>query len=132
MYVKLTSIIIANDHETIRPSAILSSSKPGTMVQVRPCDEQYGDKTYLGMYLCAAPTGFCGRQIGETLILEMTEYTNPAIYIPELDKIVWGYGSWWGEIKSEDELCQITDEDIQDVWYVRALKQLSERQKEQS
>ena len=60
----------------------------------------------------------------------MTDYTNPAIFIPSLNKIVWGYGSWWGEIASAEKLHQITDSDIQNVWYVRALKQLQSQQPE--
>lgn len=125
LYVELTSIVIANQHETIRPSGIFGGKqKPGAMVAVRPCGEEYEGRTYLGMYLCSAPTGIVGKQLGTTIVLHMTDYTNPAIYIPELDQIVWGYGSWWGEIESEDQLRQITDEDIQNIWYVRALKEL--------
>lgn len=123
-YVKLENIEIANSHETIRPSGVFGGQKPGTMVAVRPCADKYEGKTLLGMYLCDAPTGVIGRQEGETVMLEMIDYTNPAIYIPETDEIVWGYGSWWGEIESPEKLREITDEDIQNIWYVRALKQL--------
>lgn len=126
LYVKLTGVEIANAHETIRPSDLFGSQKPGTMVAVRPCDEKYGNKTYLGMYLCSAPTGVVGDQVGDKIVLKMAGYTNPAIYVPELDEIIWGYGSWWGKIESEENLRQITDADIENVWYVRALKQLAE------
>lgn len=126
IYVKLEKIEIANSHETLKASHIPDSCKPGTMVAVRPCAEEYAKKTFLGMYLASAPTGFIGHQIGEKIVLRMTDYTNPAIYIPELDIIVWGYESWWGEIKSEKELKQITDESIQNIWYVKALKQLED------
>lgn len=126
LYVKLEGVEIANSHETIRPSGIFGGSKPGTMVAIRPCDDECKGKTYLGMYLADAPTGVVGEQDGDKIVLRMTDYTNPAIYVPALDKIVWGYGSWWGEIESEEKLHQITDADIQNVWYVRALKQLGE------
>jgi hypothetical protein len=49
---------------------------------------------------------------------------NPAIYVPALKRLVFGAGSWWGEIKTEDDLKEITDKDINDVWYVQALKAL--------
>lgn len=127
IYVKLEGIEIANAHETIKPSGLFGSEKPGTMVAVRPCDKECNGKTYLGMYLCSAPTGVIGEQVGgKRIVLKMVDHTNPAIYIPELDRIVWGYGSWWGKIESEEKLRQITDADIQNVWYVRALKQLSD------
>jgi hypothetical protein len=129
IFVQLKSIEISNQHETIRPSGVFDEEKPGTMVAVRPCDKKYAGKTFLGMYLCDAPTGFIGRTDGEKIILEMTDYTNPAIFIPETNEIVWGYGSWWGKIESEEKLRDITDASIQDIWYVRALKQLDSLQK---
>jgi hypothetical protein len=49
------------------------------------------------------------------------------IFIPEVNEVVWGCGSWWGKIKSEDDLKTITDEDINNVWYVKALNQLEEK-----
>lgn len=126
MYLKLTSIEVENSNQTIKPNR-LDGCKPGEFVSVRPCGERYEGKTFLGMYLCSAPTGFLSRQEGEKIIIHMNEYTNPAIYVPELDEIIWGYGSWWGKIKSEDDLRQITDEDIENVWYVKALKQMEEQ-----
>lgn len=120
LFVKLEGIEIDKAHETI----MAGRYKPGTLVAIRPCGEKYKNKTYLGMYLCSAPTGVIGEQRGDKIILKMSDYVNPAIYLPELDEIVWGYESWWGEIKSEEDLKQITDEDIQNIWYVRALKQI--------
>ena len=48
--------------------------------------------------------------------------SNPAIYVPELRKIVFGCESWWGEIQSPDEIKDITDDDISNVWYVKLVK----------
>lgn len=123
IYVKLENIEIANSHETIRPGDIIAQCKPGDFVAIRPIADEYNKKTFLGMYLCSAPTGMVGNQVGNKIVLKMTDYTNPAIYVPELDKIIWGYGSWWGKIESEEDLKQITDNDIQNIWYVKALKQ---------
>lgn len=124
-------ITIANIHDTIRPTELLSSIKPGDMLAVRPCAEKYNKKTVLGMYLCSAPTSVHAVNKEGKTELRMSDYTNPAIYIPSTGEIVWGYSSWWGEIKSADELKQITDEDISNVWYVKALNQLAELEKKQ-
>ena len=39
--------------------------------------------------------------------------------MPELGKIIFGMESWWGRIKSEEELKDITDGDIENVWHVK-------------
>jgi hypothetical protein len=49
---------------------------------------------------------------------------NPAIWVPDLKRIVFGMESWWGVIDNPDDLKQITDADIQNVWYVKALQGL--------
>jgi hypothetical protein len=50
---------------------------------------------------------------------------NPAIFVPELNDIVYGAASWWGEIEDEDELNDlITDDTIESVWYVKLLKKM--------
>jgi hypothetical protein len=46
---------------------------------------------------------------------------NPAMFVPDLKTIVWGCGSFWNRITSEEQLRQITDSDIGDVWYIKAL-----------
>ena len=51
------------------------------------------------------------------------------IYIPENGRVVFGVESWWGEIKSVDDLKDITDADINSVWYVNALKAMTENEK---
>lgn len=96
--------------------------KCGTPVKVRPCADKYGDKTYFGILLGNIPLSIrTSIDKNETLTIKRGMY-NPAIYIPELKDIVFGCGSWWGEIKSEDELKElITDETINNVWYVRLL-----------
>lgn len=104
----------------------------GIFVSVRPCGDEYGKKTYLGVYLGDVATGASAFFNKGTGILEVgSAHYNPAIYIPDLKKVVFGYESWWGKINSADDLRQITDEDIGNVWYVQALKQLTESPKQQ-
>lgn len=52
--------------------------------------------------------------------------TNPAIWVPDQNRIVWGMGSWWGIIEKEEDLKKITNQDIENVWYVKALKALAD------
>jgi hypothetical protein len=116
-----------DSREVYRPS-LLFGGKCGDFVSVRPCGDKYGKKTYLGILIgeVALSQGVQWHEAEGRL--EVARYMhNPMIFIPELSDVVWGCGSWWGKIKDEAQLRQITDNDIENVWYVRALKQLSER-----
>jgi hypothetical protein len=104
--------------------------KPGTLVMVKPCSDNPGDKTFLGLYLGEFPVDFLWEYEKETKLIHMLPHTNPAMLVPELNRIVWGMESWWGEIESVDQLKQITDEDIENVWYVQLLKSQLEKNSE--
>lgn len=52
------------------------------------------------------------------------------IFVPDLMKVVLGVESWWDTIDKPEDLKQITDVDIQNVWYVKALKEMAQKQKE--
>jgi hypothetical protein len=89
------------------------------LVAVRPCD---GEKTYAGIHVGDLPLGIhviLNRNTG--VLTAMPAYHNPAIVVPELGKLVMGCGSWWKRIKTQEDLKQISDEDILNVWYVRAI-----------
>ena len=49
---------------------------------------------------------------------------NPAIFVPDLNKIIFGCASWWHKIKNIDEIKDITMEDIENTWYVKLAKKL--------
>jgi hypothetical protein len=49
---------------------------------------------------------------------------NPAIFVPTLGKLLYGCELWWSKISSPDDLRTISDADIDNVWYVQALKSL--------
>lgn len=99
--------------------------KPNQLVAVRPCGEQYEGKTYLGIYIGDVALACTVYHFPESGLLKyQPTMHNPAIYVPELQKIIFGIESWWGAIKSEDDLKAITDERISNVWYVQAMKQL--------
>lgn len=93
----------------------------GKFVKIRPCGDDYGGKTYLGLYLGNLPVGFNISHNPDTKELKIAFASNPAIFVFDLNKIVYGYESWWGLIESENDLEEITDADIDNVWYVKAL-----------
>lgn len=105
-------------------------AKCGALVSVRPCGDEYGGKTYLGIMLGDLPTGVMVTHNGETKELDVFPTHNPAMFVPELKQIIWGCGSFWSIIKSEDQLRQISDDDIQNIWYVKMLKELITEPKE--
>lgn len=97
----------------------------GKFVKIRPCNEKYGGKTYLGMYLGELPIGNIISHDPNTNELNVYYDLNPAIFVFELNEIVFGCQSWWGIIKNEKDLKSITDIDIYNIWYVKALQSLS-------
>lgn len=108
----------------------------GCPVAVRPCDPECEGKTFLGFMLGSLPHGRYivsedfedDEESGERTKIGISVITsrNPAMYVPALRRIVWGSGSWWSRIESEEKLREITDESIQNLWYVKALNHLTE------
>jgi hypothetical protein len=100
--------------------------KAGQLVKVRPCAEEFENKTFLGIYM-----GDYGRSVGctlnrETLVLDIdVSGHNPTIWIPSMRRVVYGFDSWWGILRSEEDLRQITNENIDGIWYVQALRALT-------
>jgi len=90
------------------------------LVAVRLAGEK---ETHVGIYVgdLATGAGASFHRPSGVLTLRLGHH-NPAILVPSLGRIVYGYESWWGVIKSEADLKQITDRDIENVWYVRALR----------
>lgn len=100
----------------------ISRSRTLALVKIRPCAKEYEGKTYVGILLGDLPISLCVRYDEESGKLSISPHQNPAIFVPELGKIIFGCESWWGRIKDTDELKDITDEDIDNVWYVKLLK----------
>jgi hypothetical protein len=106
---------------------LYSLHKCGQLVKISPCGDEYNGKTYLGILLGDLPIGAMVSRNRETKILDIYPHTNPAIFVPELMKIIYGCESWWGEIDNPEELKAITKDDIENVWYVKLLKELYEQ-----
>lgn len=96
------------------------------LVKIRPCAEEYGNKTFLGFLIGEIALGSSITLTDDKIQLNFSNH-NPAIFVPELNKVIYGIESWWGEIESEDELKQITNEDIDNVWYVRLMRKMAEK-----
>jgi hypothetical protein len=96
----------------------------GTPVKVRSCRKEHDKKTYFGILLGDVALSI-SHSINDdgTVTAEHSMY-NPAIFVPELNDIVYGCESWWSKIESEEELSKlITDETIKNVWYVKLLNE---------
>lgn len=113
--------------DTVRPP--LFGAQSGDFVSIRPCGDEYAGKTYLGVMIgdIARTQMASYKRETKTLSVSMALY-NPAIFVPDLKKVIFGCESWWGKIEDETSLRQISDSDIDSVWYVQALKSLSEEQ----
>jgi hypothetical protein len=95
-------------------------------VAVRPCSDDAEGKTFLGYLLGdLAQSASVSLTRDGTLNIGFGAH-NPAMFVPDLGRVVMGYESWWSQIKTEADLRQITDADITNVWYVKALAALRE------
>lgn len=98
--------------------------KKGHPVSIRPCAEEFGNKTYFGFYLGEMSTVVSCRYLPPTgeIVADLDGH-NPAIFVPDLGMVIFGYESWWEPINGPEDLKQITDQDIDNIWYVKALKE---------
>lgn len=111
-----------------RPTGLSPEEKVGAPVRIRPCADNPEDKTYDGIYLGDFAVGFDidYKEVEQTLYVGF-DTTNPAIWVPELNRVVFGYESWWGMVRTEeDRTAPITDEGIENIPYVQVLKALAE------
>lgn len=99
--------------------------KIGQWVSVRPCDEKYEGKTYLGVYVGELAIALGSSFDRESGVLTIGRYMyNPAMLVPDINAVILGIESWWGRIEKPEDLAQITDQDIENIWYVKAMKEL--------
>jgi hypothetical protein len=99
-------------------------SSIGYPVSIRPCADEYENKTYLGFFLGYIAMSVDAEARADGIALRFSRY-NPAIFVPDLNKVIFGYESWWGRIESPEGLKEVTDEDIGNIWYVKGLRALA-------
>ena len=61
-------------------------------------------------------------------MLSISNMYNPAIFVPEINEVVFGYESWWSLINSSEDIEDITNDDISNVWYVKMLNNLDKQE----
>lgn len=112
------------DEEPVRESL----RGQGQFVAVRVAGQQ---ETHLGVLIgdmARAGAVSFNRETGVLCIRR--GFYNPAIWVPALNRVVWGCESWWSPIESEDQLRDITDEHINNTWYVKALSVVFDKKEE--
>ncbi len=99
----------------------------GSFVSIRPCGEEYEGRTYLGLYIGDLATSVSIKIAPElqAMQLEFSRH-NPAIWVFELNRIILGNASFWTPIDSPEQLRKITNDDINDCWYVKAARAMCE------
>lgn len=96
----------------------------GSLVAIRPCAKEYHNQTYLGIYLGDLPYAPSISYNEDSKELSVTGLNNPAIYVFELKKIIFGMQSWWRTISSLEEFKDISDKTINNQPYVQILKRM--------
>ena len=94
----------------------------GKPCEVRPCGKEYGDKTYLGIYLGELPCWLYTSFHTDTGILETQAANTPAIFVPELKKIIFGAESYWRILDTPGDFAGISEAEIDNLWYVKAFR----------
>ena len=113
------------DHDT----SSLRASDIGKIVRVRPCAEECSGKTYIGIFLGDLPHNPLISLDEKSGMLKIRPMMNPAMYVPDLKKIIYGYESWWKIVENDQELDKdITDETIHNQWYVQLAKALNKKE----
>lgn len=83
----------------------------GRIVRIKPCFEETEEKEYLGIFLGELFSCNAVSYKRKEKHLTVTPVLNPAIYVPELKQIVYGYESWWSFIENKDEIYSISKDD---------------------
>ena len=100
----------------------------GKLVRVRPCDKKYKGKTFLGIFLGELPIPMYVSYNKDEQMLSIKNMHNPAIFVPEINEVVFGYESWWSLINSSEDIEDITNDDISNVWYVKMLNNIEKQE----
>ena len=112
----------------IKNEPIKHEENIGFLVEIQPCAEEYKDKTFLGIYLGHLPIQIDSSLDPNTQSLTNRAITNPAIFVPELRKIIYGCESWWRKIDSVEDCKGISREDIENTWYVQMLRKMEKKE----
>lgn len=105
-----------------------SQEDVGKFAKCMVCSDK---KTYLGIYLGEFPQSISISYKREDQTMDVGPgFYNPAIWVMQLNRIVWGSESYWGIIEKPEDLKAITSEDVNSIWYVKALHSMIKDVKE--
>jgi len=111
------------EHKSFMGRSSYLKGAVGGFVRIRPCGEEYENKTYLGLYLGELPIHTHCTHNSETGKLVVSVRHNPAIYVFALKKIIYGVESFWETIDDPAQIKEMTDQDIAAVPYVKVLRE---------
>jgi len=117
-------------HPTSKPLKDHLMEKTGP-VRIKPCGPEYGGKTYFGVYVGDIAISSSVKIENDKISCEFAMH-NPAIFVPALGKVIYGIESYWSPIESEEDMKEISDEEIGNIWYIKALKEMSKNQDQAS
>lgn len=89
-----------NKDVVLKNDSVIDQTGCGTPVRISPCGDEYKGKTYDGILLGDIALSFGATISNKKLTVEHSFY-NPAIYVPELKKVIFGCESWWSRVKEE-------------------------------
>lgn len=104
--------------------------KVGSLCEIQPCGNEYEKKSFLGIYLGELPISIQTTFDKRSGMLTNFTVSNPAIFVPELKKIIYGMESWWRIIEKPEDFRGISEEDIENTWYVKLLRDMEKKEKE--
>ena len=96
-----------------------------SLCKIRPARD---GKTYLGIYIGNIPRYTTASYNEESGKLKISTACNPMIYVPELDRAVFGDESWWGFLDKAEDISDITNEHIRAQWYMKALEAMAKKE----
>ncbi len=100
-------------------------TRGGSLVQVKPCGSEFGDKTYIGWHVGDLAQAYPSFIDENGVLVNRFIFHNPMIFIPEINKTVLGMECWWSRINDISELKSITDADISSAIYAMMEKSLA-------
>lgn len=90
--------------------------------------KKYEGKTYLGLYLGDQPRIPNISYDEDKKVLTVGAIHYPAIYVFALKEIIFGNESWWCKINSPEDMKDISEEEIDNTWYVKLLKTMCQEE----
>lgn len=96
----------------------------GEIVEIRPCAEEYNNKSFIGIYIGDLPMMISSSYNKATKAITTQAIPNPAIFVPELKKIIFGAESFWRKLDSIEDFKGISDTDINNTWYMQLMKNM--------